>query len=110
MIEWIVDSLIDALGQKTEFETENEKLQNCHMKPIFRFVSLVMALLFLTGAAFAWTNLLGHENLLADPLLKTASGFLMTGLMFLALGLRGWRPRKRQGTNTTRTEPPKPLR
>jgi hypothetical protein len=80
------------------------------MKPIFRFTSIVMALLFLTGAAFAWTNLLSHENLLADPLLKTASGLLMTGLVFLALGLRGWRPRRRQSTEITRTEPPKPLR
>ena len=80
------------------------------MKPIFRFVSIVMALLFLTGAGFAWTNLLSHENLLADPLLKSASGLLVTGLMFLALGLRGWRPRKRQSTEPTRTEPTKPLR
>jgi hypothetical protein len=78
------------------------------MKPVFRVVSIVLALLFLTGAAFAWTDVLSHENLLANPLLKTASGLLMTGLMFLGLGLRGWWPRKRQSTEPTRTQPPKP--
>jgi len=77
------------------------------MKPVFRVVSIVLALLFLTGAAFAWTDVLSHENLLANPLLKTASGLLMTGLMFLALGLRGWRPRKRESTELPRTQPPK---
>ena len=78
------------------------------MKPVFRVVSMALALLFLTGAAFAWTDVLSHDNLLANPLLKTASGLLMTGLMFLALGLRGWRPRKRQNVEPTRTQPPKP--
>jgi hypothetical protein len=78
------------------------------MKPVFRVVSIVLALLFLTGAAFAWTDVLSHDNLLANPLLKTASGLLMTGLMFLALGLRGWRPQKRQNVEPTRTQPPKP--
>ena len=78
------------------------------MKPVFRVVSIGLALLFLTGAAFAWTDVLSHENLLANPLLKTASGQLMTGLMFLGLGLRGWRPHKRQSTEPIRTQPPKP--
>ncbi len=77
------------------------------MKPVFRVVSIVLALLFLTGAAFAWTDVLSHDNLLANPLLKTASGLLMTGLMFLALGLRGWRPRKRESAEPPRSQPPK---
>ena len=71
------------------------------MKPIFRVVSIVLALLFLTGAAFAWTDVLTHENVLANPSLKTASGFLMTGLMFLGIGLRGWLPRKRRTDEIT---------
>jgi len=68
---------------------------------------MALALLFLTGAAFAWTDVLSHDNLLANPLLKTASGLLMTGLMFLALSLRGWRPRKRQRTDPNRAQPPR---
>jgi len=78
------------------------------MKPIFRLVSIVLALLFLTGAAFAWTDVLTHENMLTNPSLKTASGFLMTGLMFLGIGFRGWLPRKKQDTATTRAVLRKP--
>jgi len=78
------------------------------MKPIFRAVSIILALLFLTGAAFAWTDVLSHDNLLANPLLKTASGMLVTGSMFLALGLRGWRPWKKQDGVATRAEVRKP--
>jgi len=78
------------------------------VKPVFRVVSMALALLFLTGAAFAWTNVLTHENVLANPSLKTASGFLMTGLMFLGIGLRGWLPRKRRIDRTTPAQRPKP--
>ena len=80
------------------------------MKPVFRVASIVLAILFLTGAAFAWIEVLRHGDLLSNPLLKSASGSLMTGLMFLALGFRGWRPRKRRSGETTQTEPTKPPR
>jgi hypothetical protein len=61
------------------------------MKRFVRVTALLLAALFLTGAAFAWIDLWKRENLLTDPLLKPAAGFLTTGLMFLAVGLRGWR-------------------
>ena len=76
------------------------------MKPFVRFTALFLAILFLTGAAFAWFDVLTHENILMNPELKIASGWLMTGLMLLALGIRGWRRRREQFT-TTRTKPEK---
>lgn len=54
---------------------------------------LLFAVLFLGGAAFAWFDVLTHKNMLANPELKFASGWSMTGLMFLGLGVRGWRRR-----------------
>jgi hypothetical protein len=53
--------------------------------------------MFLFGAAMAWFDVLTHGNIFTNPELKAATGWLMTGLMFLALGLRGWR-RKRNGS------------
>jgi hypothetical protein len=70
------------------------------VKPFVRITSLVLAALFLAGAAFAWVDVLSRGNGLTDPLLKTAAGFLVSGLMFLALGLRGLR-RRRATSNTT---------
>jgi hypothetical protein len=63
------------------------------IKPFVRITALVLAVLFLTGAAFAWIDVLSRGNLFGDPLVKSAAGFLVSGLMFLALGLRGlkWR-------------------
>ena len=66
------------------------------MKPIVRFTILSFAVVFLGAAGFAWLDVLTHENILTNPELKFASGWLMTGLMFLGLGMRGWRWRKRQ--------------
>jgi hypothetical protein len=63
------------------------------MKP-FGFTALFLAILFLTGAGFAWFDVSTHGNILGNPELKFATGWLMTGLMFLALGLRGWRWRE----------------
>jgi len=63
------------------------------MKSAVRFVILFFAVLFLAGAAFAWFDVLTHGNLLANPELKFASGWSVTGLMFLGFGLRGWRGR-----------------
>lgn len=68
------------------------------MKPIVRFMILFFAVLFLGGAAFAWFDVLTHENMLANPELKFASGWSMTGLMFLGLGVRGWRKRGQSGS------------
>jgi hypothetical protein len=76
------------------------------MKPFVRFTALFLAMLFLTGAGFAWFDVLTHENVLTNPELKIASGWLITGLMLLALGMRGWRRRRERttasGTTTER--------
>jgi len=80
------------------------------MKPFVRYTALFMAIIFLIGAAFAWAELIKRENVLADPLLKTASGLSASGLMFLGIGVRGWLPRKRQNPGISRTEPSKPAR
>lgn len=66
------------------------------MRRFVRFTALLLAVLFLGGAVFAWMDLLKQGNLLSNPQLKPASAWLTTGLMFLALGLRGWRFRSRR--------------
>jgi len=79
------------------------------MKPIVRFTILLFAVLFLGGAAFAWFDVITHENVLTNPELKFASGWLMTGLVFLGLGLRGWRWRgghSEPNNRITQTRPP----
>jgi hypothetical protein len=76
------------------------------MKPFVRVTALVLAVLFLLGASLAWFDVLTHENVLTNPELKIASGWLMTGFMLLALAVRGWRRRREQVT-TTRTTPEK---
>ena len=68
------------------------------MKPFVKITTVVLAVLFLLGASLAWLDVLTHENILVNPELKSATGSLMTGLMFLALGLRGWRRRKRDNS------------
>ncbi len=67
------------------------------MKPLIRRTALVLALLFLSSAGWAWIDLLEQGNVLANPQIKPALAWLTTGLMFLALGLRGWRSRSRRG-------------
>jgi hypothetical protein len=76
------------------------------MKSFVRVTSLLLAILFLTAAAFAWIDLLRHGDLLSDARLKPASAWLMTGLMFLAVGIRGWRRRRR--TEISQAKPTKP--
>jgi len=61
------------------------------VKPFIYYTSLVLALLFLIVAASAWIEVLRHGDFFAHPLTKSAAGWSMTGLMFLAVGLRGWR-------------------
>ena len=63
------------------------------MKPFVRYTALVLGILFLSGAGFAWFDVLTHENVLNNPELKIAAGWLMTGLMLLGLSVRGWRGR-----------------
>ena len=52
------------------------------MKPIVRSTILLFAMVFLGGAVFAWFDVLTHDNILTNPELKFATGWLMTGLMF----------------------------
>jgi hypothetical protein len=80
------------------------------MRPFVRFTALVLAILFLTGAGFVWFDVLTHENILANPELKIASGWLMTGLMLLALGIRGWRRRARKPNSSDEPLSRQPLR
>lgn len=65
------------------------------MKPVFTYTALAMAILFLAGALIAGVEVLQEENLLTNPKLKPALGFFVTGGMFLGIGLRGWRTRRR---------------
>jgi hypothetical protein len=73
------------------------------VKPFVYYTSLVLALLFLIVAAFAWTEVFDHGDFFRDPLTKSAAGWSMTGLMFLAVGLRGWRSRNRKSKDRDRT-------
>ncbi len=79
------------------------------MKPFVRFTALAMAILFLFGGGLASFDVLTHENILAKPELKLAGGWLMTGLMFLALALRGWRQHGKQETTTGQSGVTRPL-
>jgi hypothetical protein len=73
------------------------------MKTFVRFTALFLAILFLAGSAIAWFDVLTHENILTNPELKIATGWLMTGLMLLALAIRSWR-RSRAQIATTKPE------
>jgi hypothetical protein len=63
------------------------------MKPFVRYTALFLAIVFLSGAAFVWFDVFTHDNVFTNPELKIAAGWLTTGLMLLALGLRGRRRR-----------------
>jgi len=65
------------------------------MKPFVAYTALVLAIMFLAGALIAGVEILHEENLLSNPKLKPALGFFVTGGMFLGIGLRGWRARRR---------------
>ena len=78
------------------------------MKPFVYKTSLVLALLFLVVAASAWMEVFDHEEFFMNPLTRSAAGWSMTGLMFLAVGLRGWRSANRKSKNAdqaNRSEP-----
>lgn len=61
------------------------------MKPFVRYTAFFLAVVFLSGAAFVWFDVLTHDNIFTNPELKTAAGWLTTGLMLLALAMRGRR-------------------
>jgi hypothetical protein len=56
-----------------------------------RVTALVLGALFLSAAAAAAVELWHEGDLLANPKLKIAATWLMSGAVFLAIGLRGWR-------------------
>jgi hypothetical protein len=60
----------------------------------------------LSGSAFVWFDVLTHENILTNPELKTATGWLTTGLMLFALALRGWRRSNRAASPEEAGRPP----
>jgi hypothetical protein len=68
------------------------------VKPFVRYTALFLAIVFLSGAAFVWFDVLTHDNVFTNPELKIAAGWLTTGLMLLGLSVRGWRGRKRNAT------------
>jgi hypothetical protein len=74
------------------------------VKPFICYTSLVLALLFLIVAASAWIEVFHHEDFFANPLTKSAAGWSMTSLMFLAVGLRGWRRRDRKSKKADQTK------
>ena len=61
------------------------------MKPFVWVTALVLALLFLAGAVFTASDALNEVEFFTSPKSKAAAGWLVTGLMFLSLGVRGWR-------------------
>jgi hypothetical protein len=70
------------------------------MKPFIWRSALIFAFLFLTATAFIAFDVLGRPDILTNPESKVAVGWLSTGLMFLGLGVRGWRSqRKRDAGN-----------
>lgn len=68
------------------------------MKPFIWITALVLALLFLAGTAFIAFDILGRPDILTNPESKIAVGWLFTGLMFLGLGVRGWRSQRKRQT------------
>lgn len=72
------------------------------MKPFIWITALVLALLFLAGTAFITFDILGRPDILTNPESKIAVGWLFTGLMFLGLGVRGWRSQRKRQTASDR--------
>jgi len=72
------------------------------MKPFIWVTTLVLALLFLAGTAFIAFDILGRPDILTNPESKIAVGWLFTGLMFLGLGVRGWRSQRKRQTASDR--------
>jgi hypothetical protein len=77
------------------------------MKPFIVYSALVLAILFLGGALLAGAELVREGNLLTNPKIKPALGFLVTGVMFLGIGLRGLRSRKQTNPSALHSTTPK---
>ncbi len=73
------------------------------MKPFVYYTSLLLGLLFLALAVPAWIDVFEHGDFFSNSLVKPAAGWSMTGLIFLAVGLRGWRQRARKSKKSDRT-------
>jgi hypothetical protein len=74
------------------------------MKPFVWVTALLLAAIFLAGAVFTGIDVVSHAEIIANPELKVAAGWLVTGLMLLSLGVRGWRTRQRN--SESRPSPP----
>jgi hypothetical protein len=65
------------------------------MKPFVWITAFFLSMPFLAGAAFTAYDVMGRADILTTPESKVAVGWLFTGLMFLGLGVRGWKSRRR---------------
>ena len=61
------------------------------MKPFVWITALLVASLFLADAAVTSYDVLTQSNIVTNPETKVAAGWLTSGLMFLGVGIRGWR-------------------
>jgi hypothetical protein len=83
------------------------------VKPFIWITALVLSLPFLGGAVFTAYDVLGSHDILTNPESKVAVGWLFTGLMFLAMGVRGCKSHRRMidAANQRRAgQPSEPIR
>ena len=66
------------------------------MRPFVWITALLVAGIFLAGALFTGLDVLSHAEVLKNPELKIAAGWLVSGLLFLSLGVRGWKAHRRK--------------
>lgn len=64
-----------------------------------RVTALLLGALFLVAAAAAAVELWREGEWFSNPKLKLAAAWLMSAAMFLAIGFRGWRWRRRHSTD-----------
>ena len=69
------------------------------MKPFVWVTALVLSLPFLGGAAFTTYDVLGRPDILNNPESKVAVGWLVTGMIFFGIGMRGWRAHRRRNSS-----------
>ena len=78
------------------------------MKPFIWITALILACLFLAGTAFIAFDILGRPDILTNPESKILVGWLFPGLMFLGLGVRGWRAQRKRVSDAQRIKPTNP--
>jgi hypothetical protein len=66
------------------------------MRPFVWITALLVAGIFLAGALFTGLDVLTQADVLKNPELKIAAGWLVSGLLFLSLGVRGWKAHRRK--------------